>query len=130
MLPESDLVRYGRQILYPNFGKEGQKKLKESHVVVVGLGGLGSPASIYLACAGVGHITIVGCGRVDLSNLNRQILHWEEDIGERKSVVAGQKLTQLNRLNGGCPCLLNGETMESTFVDLIKKPDCKVCGGD
>jgi adenylyltransferase/sulfurtransferase len=96
MLTESDLIRYGRQILYPSFGEEGQKRLKESHVVVAGLGGLGSPASIYLACAGVGHITIVDCDFVELSNLNRQILHYDEDIGEKKSISAGRKLARLN----------------------------------
>ncbi len=96
MLTESDLVRYGRQILYPSFGEEGQRKLKQSHVVVAGLGGLGTAASVYLACAGIGHITIVDCDFVELSNLNRQILHWEQDIGEKKPLSAAQKLTRLN----------------------------------
>jgi molybdopterin/thiamine biosynthesis adenylyltransferase len=95
-LTDSDLIRYGRQILYPSFGEEGQKRLKQSHVVVAGLGGLGSPASVYLACAGVGHITIVDCDFVELSNLNRQILHWDEDIGESKVSSAGRKLARLN----------------------------------
>jgi len=96
MLTESDLVRYGRQILYPSFGEEGQRKLKQSHVVVAGLGGLGTAASVYLACAGIGHITMVDCDFVELSNLNRQILHWEQDIGEKKPLSAAQKLTRLN----------------------------------
>ena len=96
MLTESDLVRYGRQILYPSFGEEGQRKLKQSHVVVAGLGGLGTAASVYLACAGIGHITMVDCDFVELSNLNRQILHWEQDIGEKKPLSAAQKLTGLN----------------------------------
>ena len=96
MLTDNDLVRYGRQILYPSFGEEGQRKLKQSHVVVAGLGGLGTAASIYLACAGIGHITIVDCDFVELSNLNRQILHWEQDIGEKKPLSAAQKLTRLN----------------------------------
>jgi adenylyltransferase/sulfurtransferase len=65
-------------------------------VVVAGLGGLGSPAAVYLACAGVGHITIVDCDSVELSNLNRQILHWDEDIGENKVSSARRKLTRLN----------------------------------
>ena len=96
MLTQSDLVRYGRQILYPNFAQAGQEKLKESHVVVAGLGGLGCSASLYLACAGVGHITIVDCDHVELSNLNRQVLYWEEDIGEKKPFLAERKLTKLN----------------------------------
>ncbi len=96
MLTESDLVRYGRQILYPGFGVKGQRKLKQSHVVVAGLGGLGTTASVFLACAGVGHITIVDSDFVELSNLNRQILHWEQDIGETKALSAARKLAKLN----------------------------------
>jgi adenylyltransferase/sulfurtransferase len=96
MLTETDFIRYGRQILYPDFGETGQKKLKQSHVIVAGLGGLGCPASIYLASAGVGHITIVDWDQVELSNLNRQILHWEEDIGKEKPFSAAQKLAKLN----------------------------------
>ena len=96
VLTDSDLIRYGRQILYPSFGEEGQKKLKQSHVVVAGLGGLGSPAATYLACAGIGHITLVDCDFVELSNLNRQILHWDEDIGNSKVSSAGRKLARLN----------------------------------
>lgn len=96
MLTESDLVRYGRQILYPDFGEEGQRRLKRSHVVVAGLGGLGTASSVYLACAGIGHITIVDGDLVELSNLNRQILHWEGDIGERKTLSAARKLAKLN----------------------------------
>lgn len=96
LLTESELIRYGRQILYPDFGEEGQRKLKESHVVVAGLGGLGCAASVYLACAGVGHLTIVDCDCVELSNLNRQVLHWEEDVGEKKPFSAARKLAKLN----------------------------------
>jgi len=96
MLTESDLIRYGRQISYPGFGEGGQRKLKRSHVVVAGLGGLGTVSSVYLACSGIGHITIVDSDFVELSNLNRQILHWEGDIGERKTLSAARKLATLN----------------------------------
>ena len=96
MLTKNDLTRYGRQILYMDFGDEGQKKLKQSHVVVAGLGGLGCSASLYLTCTGIGHITLIDCDRVELSNLNRQILHYEEDIGEGKPFSAAQKLAKLN----------------------------------
>jgi molybdopterin/thiamine biosynthesis adenylyltransferase len=95
-LTKNDLIRYGRQILYTDLGEEGQKRLKQSHVVVAGLGGLGCPASIYLTCTGVGHVTIIDCDCVELSNLNRQILHYEEDIGEEKPFSAAQKLAKLN----------------------------------
>jgi molybdopterin/thiamine biosynthesis adenylyltransferase len=95
-LKKNDLLRYQRQILYSGFGEEGQNRLKRAHVVVAGVGGLGSPASIYLACAGVGHITIVDYDSVELSNLNRQILYWDEDIGEKKVFSAARKLARLN----------------------------------
>ena len=95
-LTENDLLRYQRQILYPGFGEEGQNKLKNSHVVVAGLGGLGSPASIYLACGGVGRITIVDCDFIELSNLNRQILYCDEDVGEKKVFSAAKKIAKIN----------------------------------
>jgi molybdopterin/thiamine biosynthesis adenylyltransferase len=96
MLTESDLIRYGRQISYPGFGEGGQRKLKRSHVVVAGLGGLGTASSVYLACGGIGHITIVDGDFVELSNLNRQILYWEGDIGKKKALSAARKLAKLN----------------------------------
>jgi adenylyltransferase/sulfurtransferase len=128
MLTESDLIRYGRQILYPNFGEEGQKKLRESHVVVAGLGGLGSPASIYLACAGVGHISLVDGDFVDLSNLNRQVLYGEEDIGEKKPFAAAQKLTQLNPSIEFTP--LFERVTEDNVRDIIKGSHVVVDGMD
>jgi adenylyltransferase/sulfurtransferase len=96
MLTKNDLTRYGRQILYTDFREEGQKRLKQSQVVVVGLGGLGCSASLYLTCAGIGHITLIDCDSVELSNLNRQVLHYEKDIGEGKSLSAARKLAKLN----------------------------------
>ena len=95
-LTRNDFIRYGRQILYPGLGEEGQRKLKQAHVVVAGLGGLGTPASLYLVCAGIGCITLVDCDHVELSNLNRQILYYEEDIGQEKPSSAVQKLARLN----------------------------------
>jgi len=96
MLTENDLARYERQILYASFGKKGQEKLKQSHVVVAGLGGLGCVASLYLTCSGIGHVTVIDCDRVELSNLNRQVLHYEEDIGVGKPFSVARKLAQLN----------------------------------
>lgn len=78
------------------FGKTGQRKLKAAHVVVAGIGGLGSPASNYLTAAGVGHLTIIDSQRVELSNLNRQVLHWEPDVGRLKVKSATEKLTVMN----------------------------------
>jgi len=95
-LTDEDLARYNRQIILPEFGEEGQKKLREATVLVVGAGGLGSPVSIYLACAGIGRLILVDFESVDISNLNRQILHWEENVGEKKVVSGEWKLRSLN----------------------------------
>ena len=96
MLSRDELIRYSRQIMLPSFGEEGQRKLKAAHVVVAGVGGLGSLSSMLLVAAGVGHLTLIDADRVELSNLNRQILHWEEDIGVEKVLSAARKLRKLN----------------------------------
>jgi molybdopterin/thiamine biosynthesis adenylyltransferase len=96
MLTPSERERYDRQIMIGEIGEEGQKKLKNSCVVIAGGGGLGSPIAIYLAAAGVGMIRMIDHDRVVLSNLNRQVLHWEEDIGREKVDSAGSKLRKLN----------------------------------
>lgn len=95
-LDADDLVRYNRQMLLPGWGREGQEKVKKSRVFVAGAGGLGSPAAMYLAAAGVGEIRICDADRVELSNLNRQILHSDERLGEAKAVSAGKTLRALN----------------------------------
>jgi len=95
-LTDEDLARYHRQIILPELGKKGQKKLRNSTVLIVGAGGLGCPVSIYLACAGIGRLILVDFESVDISNLNRQILHWEENIGEKKVVSGKWKLRSLN----------------------------------
>jgi len=96
MLTPSELERYDRQIMIKGFGKKGQEKLKQAKVIIAGSGGLGSPSSIYLAAAGVGMIRIIDHGSVELSNLNRQVLYWDEDIGRRKVTSATEKLRRLN----------------------------------
>lgn len=95
-LSEEEKNRYDRQMMIPSFGEEGQLRLKKAKVTVVGAGGLGCPAALYLAAAGVGTLTIIDPERVELSNLNRQILHWTEDIGELKAVSVARKLEKLN----------------------------------
>ncbi len=90
------LERYGRQILFPSFGEKGQKKLKTSHVLIAGVGGLGSPVAMYLAVSGIGEITLIDSDTVALSNLNRQLLHWEKDIGWEKVFSAREKLARMN----------------------------------
>ena len=95
-LSQQELSRYDRQMMIDGFGLEGQQKLKKAKVFIAGAGGLGSPISIYLAVAGVGHIRIIDRDVVDLSNLNRQILHWHQDVGRAKADSAGAKLRGLN----------------------------------
>lgn len=96
MLGAKELERYDRQIRIPEIGESGQELLKNAKVFVAGAGGLGSPISIYLAAAGVGKIRLVDCDVVDGSNLNRQVLHWEKDVGRKKVESASEKLKDLN----------------------------------
>lgn len=94
MLVEDEIRRYERQIRI--FGAEGQEKLKNAKVFIAGAGGLGSSISIYLIVAGIGKIRIVDHDIVELSNLNRQILHWDNDIGKGKTESAEEKLRRMN----------------------------------
>jgi molybdopterin/thiamine biosynthesis adenylyltransferase len=96
MLTKEERLRYERQIMIDGFGEDGQAKLKQARVFIAGAGGLGSPVSIYLAAAGVGTLRIVDCDKVELSNLNRQVLHWDENIGMRKTDSAAEKLKKIN----------------------------------
>jgi len=96
MLSKEELERYGRQILINGFGEEGQAKLKRAKVFIAGVGGLGSVTATYLAAAGVGVIRIVDHDKVELSNLNRQILHRDEDIGKKKVDSAAKRLKSVN----------------------------------
>jgi adenylyltransferase/sulfurtransferase len=96
VLDQRELIRYNRQLRIPDFGEEGQKRLKRSHVLIAGIGGLGCASATYLTAAGVGRITLIDFDVVELSNLNRQVLYWEEDIGEKKVLVAQRKLSRLN----------------------------------
>jgi thiazole biosynthesis adenylyltransferase ThiF len=95
-MDDQQLLRYSRQILLPKIGIEGQQKLLDSRVLIIGAGGLGSAAALYLASAGIGHITIADDDEVELSNLQRQILHRHADIGRAKVESAKQTLTALN----------------------------------
>jgi adenylyltransferase/sulfurtransferase len=93
---EEELKRYHRQMMMEGWGKETQEKIKRSTVFIAGAGGLGSPVSIYLAVAGVGHIRICDFDSPDWSNLNRQILHDHSRIGTNKAVSAKMTLERLN----------------------------------
>ncbi len=95
-LSDRDLRRYARHLTLPGFGAEGQRTLRASRVLVVGAGGLGSPALLYLAGAGVGHITIIDDDVVDESNLQRQVIHRESDIGRPKAESAADAVRRLD----------------------------------
>jgi len=95
-LSTSELERYSRQLVLPEMGLEGQMKLRGSNVVVVGAGGLGLPASVYLAAAGVGTLKIIDHDFIEKSNLHRQILFSEADVGRSKAEVAGERLRLVN----------------------------------
>jgi len=93
---DEQLLRYSRQIMLPEIDAEGQTRLADASVVILGLGGLGSAASIYLAAAGVGHLVLVDFDTVDISNLQRQIVHTTADIGRLKVESARDRLIALN----------------------------------
>ncbi|MHA1409600.1 MAG: HesA/MoeB/ThiF family protein [Candidatus Odinarchaeia archaeon] len=96
ILSDDEKIRYDRQLKIENWGIEKQIKLKNAKIVVIGAGGLGSPAAIYLTAAGVGNILLVDNDKYELSNLNRQILATTEDIGKNKAEVGAEKLRALN----------------------------------
>lgn len=120
-LTNYDLVRYSRQIMMKGFGEEGQKRLKNTKVFVAGCGGLGSPISMYLAAAGFGYIVIADMDIVDLSNLNRQILHWDRNLGEDKVRSGYEKLIQMNPEISVTP--FNGRIDEHNVYELTEGCD-------
>lgn len=93
---DSQLLRYSRHILIDEIGIEGQEKIIAAHAVIVGAGGLGSPVAYYLASAGVGKITLVDNDTVDLTNLQRQILHTTDRVGQSKAESGKQTMAQIN----------------------------------
>ena len=97
-MTDDELLRYSRQILLPEFDIDGQERLREAHALIIGLGGLGSAVAMYLAAAGVGMLTLVDFDTVDLSNLQRQIIHRTTAIGQAKVESARDTLLALNPL--------------------------------
>ena len=108
---DEQLERYSRHIILKEVGVKGQKKFMEGRVLIIGAGGLGSPAAMYLAAAGVGTIGIAGADVVDLSNLQRQIIH----LG-------------MDGLLSGCLLTYNALTMDFRRIQLARDPTCRVCG--
>jgi len=93
---DQDLLRYSRQIMLPQIGSEGQESLLDSTMLLIGMGGLGSPSAMYLAATGVGHLIIADFDQVELSNLQRQIVHHTDDIGKDKVDSAKEKMVAIN----------------------------------
>ncbi len=95
-MDDQQLLRYSRHLMLPRIDAEGQMRLLESRVLLIGMGGLGAPAAMYLAASGVGHLVICDFDRVELSNLQRQIIHDSGDLGRPKVESAGDTLRRLN----------------------------------
>lgn len=95
-MDDNQLLRYSRHILLPQIAYEGQEKLSQSHALVVGAGGLGSPVALYLAAGGVGKLTICDFDNVDITNLQRQIIHTTASLGINKAVSAQQTIANIN----------------------------------
>ena len=121
MLTENELKHYQRQLILPEIGKEGQERLKNAKVLVVGAGGLGCPVLLYLAAAGVGHIGIVDFDHVDRTNLHRQVLFGYSSIGKKKAIIAKEKLVDINP-NIEIATYLDGLLPSNSF-DIISQYD-------
>lgn len=118
---DNQLLRYSRHILLPQINYEGQEKLVNSHALIVGAGGLGSPVALYLAASGVGTLTICDFDVVDLTNLQRQIVHTTLAVGTNKAVSAQQTLLEINpaiQVNAVCV-----KSTEDEFAALIAQAD-------
>ncbi|MCK5512943.1 MAG: molybdopterin-synthase adenylyltransferase MoeB [Deltaproteobacteria bacterium] len=127
-LTDSQIERYSRHIILKEIGGEGQKKILNTKVVIIGAGGLGSPAAYYLAAAGVGKIGIVDSDRADLSNLQRQILHFTKDVGRLKTESAQEKLTAINP---DCEVVPHTTRLNAKNVlDIIGEYDAVINGSD
>ena len=96
MMTDEELLRYSRHILLPELDIAGQQALQRARVLIVGLGGLGSPVAMYLAAAGIGHLSLADYDQVDLSNLQRQVIHTQTRLGENKGMSARAAIEQLN----------------------------------
>jgi len=118
---DNQLLRYSRHILLPQIEYEGQQTLIQSHALIVGAGGLGSPVALYLAASGVGKLTICDFDQVDLTNLQRQIIHTTQSIGINKAVSAQQTIYEIN------PevevITIQKKSSETEFSELIAQAD-------
>src|SRR5512137_1927006 len=112
-----ELARYRRQIIIPDIGESGQKKIKAARIFIAGAGGLGSISSYYLAASGVGELVIVDRDTVEMTNLNRQIIHSTSDVGIPKVLSAKKKLEALNPHCAVRP--IQTEMNKENIIDLV-----------
>ena len=127
-LRDDQIERYSRQIILPNVGGKGQEKLLAAKVLIIGAGGLGSPAALYLASAGIGTIGIVDSDKVELNNLQRQIIHSIKDIGRPKVESARDRI---NAINEDVKVIIyNLRVTSENILDIIKDYDIVVDGSD
>ena len=123
-MDDDTLLRYSRQIMLPEIDIEGQEKLAKARVLVIGLGGLGSPVALYLGAAGVGHLVLVDFDQVDLTNLQRQIAHSMADIGRLKVQSAAESVTALNPLVQ--VTAIDHALADTELLDQVKQADVVV----
>ncbi|MBI2108383.1 molybdopterin-synthase adenylyltransferase MoeB [Candidatus Woesearchaeota archaeon] len=128
VLNESDMRRYSRHIMLQEVGKAGQEKIKKAKVLIIGAGGLGSPAALYLAAAGIGTLGIADFDNVEESNLQRQILHSANDIGKSKLDSAKEKISALNPSVG--VKIHNNKIDSKNIIENIKNYDIIIDGTD
>ncbi len=127
-LSSDEIARYSRHLLLPQVGMRGQQQLKSASVLIVGAGGLGSPIAMYLAAAGVGRIGLVDYDRVDVSNLQRQVLYTENDLQAPKAEIAAKRLSAANshiRVDG-----ITGQFNSSNAMEIARGYDILVDGTD
>ena len=125
---DEQLLRYSRQIMLPQIDVAGQQKLLGSTALIIGMGGLGSPVALYLAAAGVGHLMLVDFDDVELSNLQRQILHTSNDIGKAKVDSAYQTLVSINPDIKITP--INKQLDKAALMGYVKQSDIVIDGTD
>ena len=127
-LTRQEVMRYSRHLIIPDVATAGQKRLKNARVLAIGAGGLGSPALLYLAAAGVGTLGIVDFDGVDESNLQRQVIHGQSDVGRSKAESARDSVKEINPL---IDVVLHQERLDSTNVfEIFEQYDLIVDGTD
>ena len=127
-LTPDELQRYHRHLILPDVGEDGQRKLKAARVLLVGAGGLGSPAALYLTAAGVGHLGIVDADAVETSNLQRQVLHGTHDVGRPKTASAQDRLRDLNPHVDVAP--YHTRLTSANAMEILRSYDVIVDGSD